>query len=232
MAATKLQKALYGPSLTEVAFGALLGLLVGVVVACVYLVFKPVLTVKEMPKEPASNVVYFLLGADSNAKSKTWQAKQKQFLTGGRVQLVEDELNAWAATLGGAAPGEAAKAAKPGDQAGQPAPTGFVIPAKPNFRLVDGKIQIGMQCTLNWFGLMTDVTVQATGVLSKEGDVFAFVPETVFLGSCPLHFLPLLSTRFVSLISDNEKVPDEVRAAWAKLTEARIEGSTLKLAGR
>jgi hypothetical protein len=241
MAANKIEKALYGPSLVEVILGAILGLLAGVAVACVYLVFKPVLTVREMPKEPVRNAVYFLPGAESNAKSKSWQVKQKQFLAGTRVQLVEDELNAWATTIklptaaAPAAPAKPAKPAKPGEKAEKPsapAPDGFVIPAKPNFRIANGKMQIGLQCTLNWYGIMTDVTVQATGDLQKEGDVFAFVPETVYLGSCPLHLLPMLPGLLISHITANEPVPDDFKAAWAKLSEAKIEGSTLKLAGQ
>ena len=38
MADKKLEKALYGPSMTEVALGAVLGLIVGVLAACVYLI--------------------------------------------------------------------------------------------------------------------------------------------------------------------------------------------------
>ena len=235
MAANKIEKALYGPSMIEVIFGAILGLIVGVVAACVYLVFKPVLTVREMPKAPVANTVYYLPGVDSKAKSKDWQVKQKQFLAGGKVQLVEDELNAWASTLAdtssttSAAP---AKPTKPGEKPAKPVPEGFVIPAKPNFRIHDGKLQIGTQCTLNWYGLMTDVTVQATGVLLKEGDMFVFVPESVYLGSCPLHYLPMVPGLLLSHLTSAERVTDDLRAAWAKLSDARIDGSTLKLGGQ
>ena len=36
-------------------------------------------------------------GGDANTKSKSWTAKQKQFIAGTTITLVEDELNAWAA---------------------------------------------------------------------------------------------------------------------------------------
>jgi len=240
MAANKLEKALYGPSLVEVILGAILGLLVGVLVACVYLVFRPVQTVPAMPKEPLRNVVYYIPGVDSNAKGKSWQAKHQQFLAGARVSLVEDELNEWASSLkmptaaAPAAPAKPAKPAKPGEKPEPPkapAPDGFVIPSKPNFRIANGKLQIGMQCTLNWYGVMTDVTLQATGGLQKDGDAFVFVPETVYLGSCPLHLLPMIPGLLVSHISAYEPVADDFKAAWAKLTDVKIEGSTLKLAG-
>ena len=96
--------------MTEVALGAVLGLIAGVLVACVYLVFKPVSQVKEMPPEDKiqKSMVYFIPGNESNAKSRGWQAKQKQILGSPTftLDLVEDELNAWANTLAApAAPG-------------------------------------------------------------------------------------------------------------------------------
>lgn len=236
MADNKINKALYGPSMLEVVLGAALGLLVGVVFAGVYLVFKPVQQVKEMPKEPSRSMVYYLPGSESSAKSKGWQAKQKQFLAGARIQVVEDELNAWSASLSSppAKPAKPADKPKPGDKPAakpdEPAPDGFVIPAKPNFRIIGDKLQIGLKCTLNWYGYMTEVTVQATGGFRKEGDQFVFAPDTVYLGSCPLHMLPAASTPLVDHIISKEKVSDEIGAAWAKLNQVTIEGGALKLA--
>src|SRR5688500_75518 len=65
MADKKIEKALYGPSTTEVALGAILGLAAGLLAACVYLVFRPVLQVKEMPKEDdvVRGAIYFIPGS-------------------------------------------------------------------------------------------------------------------------------------------------------------------------
>jgi hypothetical protein len=230
MATKNIDKELYGPSVTEVALGAVLGLLAGVLVACVYLVFKPVEQVKELPKEPARSVVYYLPGAESNAKSRGWQAKQKQFLAGTSITVVEDELNAWAATL--SAPAAAKPGAKPAPAANpdvaKPAPEGLIIPYAPNFKVVGDKLQIGLKCTLNWYGLTYDTTVIATGGFGKSGDQVAFVTEKFYLGSCPMHLLPGLSGLIGSYVLSKEKVPDEVRTAWTKLTEATIEGGAVK----
>src|SRR3954453_10720944 len=103
MADKKIEKAPYGPSMTEAALGSVLGLVAGVLAAGIYLVFKPVMPVKEMPKDDkvVKGMVYFLPGSESNAKSRGFAAKQKQILTSPKfsVDLVEDELNAWANTL-------------------------------------------------------------------------------------------------------------------------------------
>lgn len=239
MADKKLEKALYGPSMTEVALGAVLGLVVGVLGACVYLVFKPVAQVKELPKEPLRSVVYYIPGNDSNAKSRGWQAKQKQFLAGNTaiISVVEEELNAWGNTLAGpAAAAPPPKSAKPGAKpapaadAPKPAVDGVFNPSRPNFHIVEGKLQIGGKCLLNWYGLTYEVTYLTTGTFSKSGDTVSFVADKVYLGSCPLHLLPAASGPLVTHLISKIKVPDEVRAAWAKLNSVTIEGGALKLA--
>ena len=225
--AGKIEKALYGPSMLEVFLGAILGLASGLLVACIYLVFKPVLTVKELPKEQPRGAVYYIPGSESSAKGAAWQNKQKQFLDGKSVQVNEDELNVWASSLKTPA---APTAAKPGDAASKaPPPTGIVIPSKPNFKMAGDKLQIGMKCTLNWSGLMTDVTLQSTGNFRKEGDTYIYVPETLYLGSCPLHLLPAAAGSFVSFVTNKQTVPDEFRAAWHNLGGVVVVGGALKL---
>jgi hypothetical protein len=200
MADAKIEKALYGPSMTEVALGAILGLIAGVLVAGVYLVFKPVSQVKEMPAEDkiVKSMVYFIPGNESSAKSRGWQAKQKQIISSPTftLDLVEDELNAWANTLAAPAP-----APKPGAPAGAPAPAGDGIfnPGKPNFKVITGnKLQISAKCVLNWYGLTKEVTVIATGTFAKSGDTVSFAAETLHLGSCPVHLLPSVGAPLMS----------------------------------
>lgn len=231
MADKKLEKALYGPSTTEVILGAILGLLAGVAVACVYLVFKPVPTVKEMPKEPVRGMVYFLPGSDSRAKSKDWEAKLKQFQSGASIQVNEDELNAWIAAQKNPVPAKPAAAGAPTAAAPTaPAAEGFVIPGTPNVRITGGILQVGLPCKLNWFGLATDVTVQARGTFQKSGEQYVFVPQSIHLGSCPLHVLPGIGGLLLGHIVEKQKFSDDLRAAWAKLGEVSIAGGTLSLA--
>lgn len=223
----KIEKALYGPSATEVALGAVLGLIAGVLTACVYLVFKPVSQVREMPKEPVRGMLYYLPGSDSSAKSRNWSAKQKQLVAGTSVSLVEDELNAWATSTFGAAP----RAPAPGGKAGDASATsgGILQPGTPNFKIVDGKLQIGTKCVLNWYGLTHEVIVISTGVFERSGDRFVFKPETLHLGSCPLHLLPAVSGPVFDHLVGKKKIPDELRSAWVKVDDVVIEGTTLKL---
>jgi hypothetical protein len=246
MADKKLEKALYGPSVTEVALGAVLGLIVGVVAACAYLVFKPVLQVKELPKEPVRSVVYFIPGSENSAKSRGWQAKEKLLIDGKGITLNEDELNAWASSLGApsaTAPSAAKPAAKPAPNAAEkpkaadkpddsknaPADS-LLVPSAPNFRIIGDRLQIGMKCTLNWAGMTYDVTVQATGVFRKAGEGFEFAPDKVYLGSCPLHLVPAASGFLISSLMAKQKISDDLRVALTKLTAVTVEGGALKLA--
>ncbi len=230
MADKKIEKALYGPSLTEVALGAVLGLIAGVLAAGVYLVFKPVSPVKEMPKDDkvVKGMVYFIAGNESNAKSRGLPAKQKQMLGNPTftIDLVEDELNAWANTLSAPAPA----APKPGAPAGSaPAGDGIFNPGKPNFRIVGDKLQIGAKCVLNWYGLTHEVMVVTTGTFKTSGETVVYSPSTLYLGSCPVHLLPALAGPLMNHLISKEKVPDEMRAAWLKVDSATIENGVLKL---
>jgi hypothetical protein len=237
MANKKIEKALYGPSMTEVALGAVLGLVAGVLIACVYLVFKPVTQLKEMPKEPVRGTIYYIPGAESNTKGKTWTAKQKAFIAGTSITVVEDELNAWAlsAFAGGApaTPPPAPKAgAKPADKPADPAVAGLngiFNPGTPNFKITDGKMQIGFKCILNWYGLTKEVLVVTTGTMTKSGDKVVYSPHTLYLGSCPVHLIPALAGPLMANMIEKKKAPDAINSAWAKVTDAAIEGNTLKL---
>lgn len=231
MADKKIEKALYGPSTTEVALGAILGLIAGLLVACVYLVFKPVLQVKEMPKEPVRGAIYYIPGSELSAKARNWTTKQRQWVAGNNIEVVEDELNAWSAATFGAG---AVKppAGKDGAGGGGGGYDGIFNPGTPNFKIADGQMQIGFKCVLNWYGLTSEVIVLTTGTLKPSGDDFVFSPDTFYLGSCPLHLMPSLSTPLMKHLIGKKKVPDEIKSAWAKQTGAAIEGSTLKLTMR
>ncbi|HEX2862720.1 MAG TPA: hypothetical protein VHN79_13825 [Lacunisphaera sp.] len=225
----KIEKALYGPSTTEVALGALLGLVAGVLVACVYLVFKPVAVVKEMPKETVRGMVYYIAGSDSNAKGRTWSAKQKQFVAGTSVSVVEDELNAWAISVFGddrVRPKSAAAGATPAPGAED---NDIFQPGTPNFKIAEGKVQIGFKCILNWYGLTHEVMVVTTGEFVHSGDRFVYKPDTFHLGSCPLHLLPAIAEPVFAHFLEKRKIPDEIKSAWVKVDDVAIEGGTLKL---
>lgn len=245
MANKKIEKALYGPSTIEVAIGAVLGLLLGVAAAAVFLVFKPVQLAKEKPKEPEKGVVYYWTGrADAN-KARAWQEKFAAFEKGGTVMLTEDELNAWATSISGAAVKPAAKPetkpAKPAekpktdekgasaDAAAASSDSEFVSASGLNFRLEDGRLHLGARVTLNYYGLGKEVVLQAKGGFARSGDSFVFQPDEVYLGSCPVSSIPGVTGALTKALVAKAKVSDEFRAAWMKITDLSVEGDLVKV---
>jgi hypothetical protein len=80
MISRKIEKALHGPSLTEVVLGVVLSLILGAALAFAYLVLKPVVIAKEMPKERLAGVVYYIEGGRDINRSKQWMRKKQLFL--------------------------------------------------------------------------------------------------------------------------------------------------------
>lgn len=235
-----MNQALHGPGTIEVALGAVLGLTLGAVVAAAYLVLKPVVVVTQMPTERSLTSVYYQPGSANKAKSTDWPAKQNQFIAGTTVQVTEDELNAWS-LAGGTPPRNAkAKPVEAGQSSGGPQPATatkkelpvtdtFLTTKVPNFRIVGDALQIGWRCTLNAFGLTREVALVATGHFETSGAQVSFVSDKVFLGSCPLHWLPGASSELLAYVFKNQKTPDNIRLAWAKCTAASVVDGGLKL---
>jgi len=95
----KLERALYGPTLYEITFGVILSVLLGAALAISFLVFKPALTVQEMPKEDerVRGATYYVTGTADTVKSKQWMRKRQLLMesTPGEVAFTEDDLNMW-----------------------------------------------------------------------------------------------------------------------------------------
>ncbi len=226
---SKLNRAVHGPSWAEVILGAILSLILGVVVGVLLLVIKPVATVKELPKEPVSGLVYYVEGVrgDSN-KAKQVMAKRRDLADGQAIKLTEDEVNAFivvTSTPVAAAPQKGAQGKPEAAASSETVTTGM-----PNVRIRNGVMQVAVPVTINLWGVEQKVIAQARGGFEKQSDGFAFVPAEVYVGSCPIQRLPFLNTYVREKVLTPKSVPDEVRAAWSKLTNVSIEGNTLNLA--
>ena len=222
---TKIDRALYGPSWTEVIFGALLSLVLGVVLAVAYLITKPVTTVKEMPKEPVTGMVYHIEGSKDGTRGRSWVAKRQQLVAGLSVTLSEDELNTAVTAVNAPAPRKAGAKEEPVAEA---KPGAFTAGA-PNFRIRDQALQIAVPVTINTLDLGLNVLVQARGDFEKQGDQFVFNPKSLLVGSCPVEKIPGLSTIIMNKFVGTQKMPEDIAGAWAKLANVSIDGTKLKL---
>ena len=223
---SKLRRKLDGPGWVEVFFGAALSLLLGVVFAVAFLVFKPVTTVKELPKEPEKNTVYFIEGSRETSKTRQVTAKRTQMAQGQSLVLNHDELN----TL--VMPPKVPRDPKNLELSKEEEADEMITPGLPNFRMQDGVMQIGVPVTLKAYDTEHEVIMQTRGSFAKVGDTVVFQPKELYVGSCPLERLPAVRDYVVKQIFAKSKLPDEVVALWQNVDEATIEGSMLRLTAR
>lgn len=210
-----------GPSWAEVIFGAILSLVLGVVIGALLLVFRPVVTVKEEPKERERGVVYYVEGVRDPSKARQALAKRKTFVDGQSISVTEEEINALIAPAP-AAPAQGEK--KEGDTA---AASEYVKTGTPVVRVHEGFMQIGLPVTVDFLG--TKLVAQAQGSLVKQGDIFVFEPQTMYLGSCPVNRVPYLSGLVRERVLKAYPLPEDIKQAWGKLANATIDGKTVKL---
>jgi hypothetical protein len=220
----KIDRALYGPSWTEVILGACLSLLLGVVLAAAYLVTKPVETVREMPKEPIPGQIYLVEGSKDGTKGRQWKAKQLQLSAGTSVNLTEDELNTAVAAWN--APKAKPAGAKEEEKAAEAEKLAL---GAVNFRIRGGEMQVAVPVTLNVLGLGTTVMVHAIGGFEKDGDQFVFKPSQMFVGSCQVQRLPTVSALIMNKVKATQALPAELGAAWRSLANVTIDGAQLQL---
>ena len=233
---TKTERALRGPGLFEITLGVVLSIALGVVLAVVHLVFLPAETVKEMPKDTVAGTVYYLEGSTDTNKSKQWSRKRQMLVEAGPadVSFSEEELNAWIASVIPQTKAKVAPAAKPATPAKAEAPKSdasgvSIVPDRPNFRIRNGVLQLGIPSTINFFGMSMPLVVQARGRFSKASDGFAFNADELYVGSLPAQSVPGLKEFMIRRAVAAQDIPDDLRAAWGKLTLVAVEGSVLHL---
>jgi len=208
-----------------------LSVVLGVLLAAVFLILKPIAAVKELPKQTVAGEVYYIEGSRDSAKARQAALKQKVFLQGRSVTVNEDELNTLLAS--GTAPAAPKPAAKPGDKAkpaAEPPAEKALTEGSPNFRIRDGVLQIGLPLRVSLLGFDQKVILIARGnAFTKTGDAFVFEPGEFYVGSCPLQRLPALQGILVKRLLAATSVPEPLAAAWGRVSNVAVDGATLKL---
>lgn len=211
------------PSVAEVALGAALSIILGCALGAGLLVIKPVLKVKEIPKDAPANAVYYIEGSRDYNRTADVAAKRKAFAAGESVELSEGELNVLLGSLAQQAPAQ-----KPGDKGPPPDAKTLDVGAL-NARIHDGKLQLSDTVTVNAMGATFSYIVQATGGFERRDSGFVFVPETFYVGGCPLQRLPLVKDYLLRKLIFAQPAPEDLAAAWPKLAGVAIEGPMLSL---
>lgn len=214
------------PGWFQVTFGALLSAILGVALGAAVLVARPAVVVKQEPKEREKGSVYYIEGSRDGSKGRQALAKRQAFLAGESITVNEDEINTLvAAALKAGAPGTPPAAAPAGGAA--PTDSEYFSAGVPSVRIREGSLQLGVP--LGTSLLAQKVIFQAHGGFTKTGDGFVFVPNSMWLGSCPVDRLPFVAGYVRERILAEYPMPPDLKAAWAKLTDVTVDGSTLKL---
>jgi hypothetical protein len=224
----KVQK---GPSWFEVGLGAVLSVLLGIVLGAAYLVEKPVAKVTSIPKDAPTDAVFYIEG--SRDSGGVVEQKRKEFASGQSVTVSEGELNGFISSYSKvSAPPPPPPAAKPGDKAPPPAPSSdqkILDVGVLNTRITGGKLQLGTSVTVSLFGFSTSVIVQATGTISRSGSGFVFDPERFYVGGCPMTRLLIVKDYAMKKLLFAQPPPDDVVAAWSKLSDVTLSGTSMTL---
>ncbi len=198
----------------------------GVLIAGIYLAFKPVKMVdastaaaaKETPGE--RNVVTYIPGNPGHPSGQQWRVRERAFVekapTG--VAIIEQDVNRWVATTYGSSD----RRVKFDEYDLE------IDPGLPLFRINGSDFQIGLEYRVTWGEADKSVVTQARGRFEKSGDRHVFVPTKVYVGSCPLP--GPLGKMFVGKFVGAYPVPDNVEASWKAVTSVKVEENQLKLA--
>jgi len=187
--------------------------------------------VKELPKEPAKDTVYYVEGGRDSTKSREATNKEKLFLGGHSVVFNEHELNVLVVqhTSGAGAKTKPVPKAKPNEPPPPPPEDPLLSLGAPNFRVRENVLQVGAPLRLNALGFEGQFIVQARGGFTKEGDQFVYSPSEIYVGSFPLHRVPALQALVLKRFAAKLAAPAEYTAAWHKLANATVAGSAVKL---
>jgi hypothetical protein len=238
----KIERALHGPSWTEVFFGAFLSLVLGVALGALLLLLRPAIQVKTLPKpeDRPRGAVYYMEGSRDATRGREGMAKLRAFVDGKSVAVTEDEVNAVLIAATKSGPGGAAKAGekKPVEKkvAGKDAKSleftkieETLAVGTPNVRIREGVMQVAAPVTVNLFGITEKLIVQARGGFVKQGDMFVFEPAQIFLNSCAVERIPVVAAYMRSKLLAAHPIPEDLLAAWRKLTTVAIDDNTLRL---
>ena len=203
--------------------GILLWGSVGVFIAALFLIMKPVNEVRRMPGEDDIKPgVYYIEGQRSGIDGAGWVAKRNDLISEVPFELAlnEQEFNQWSSLSFGDRRKELMVEYS----------TVKIEPGIPLFRIADDTLQVGIPVEISGIGENRRIILQATGTFVEEKDPgYQFQPDKVYLGSCRIPNFQGVSSLVVSGLAEVMSFPEDVRSAWPTITTAQVEGDVVKL---
>jgi hypothetical protein len=216
----KMDRALNGPGMFEIVFGVILSLVLGVLLAALHLVFKPVEVAKKPPESPTPGQVYMIEGSVNSGKARQWTRKRQMLADGAAADVTfnEEELNAWMAS------------ATPQPQKGAlESADATYIPEKVNFRIQGGVLQVGLLGKVVLLGMNRDLVFHTRGTFVEGGGGYEFSAEELYVGSLPTHKVPGLTPFLIKRAMAAQALPEDLMATWKKLKLVAVEDDVLRL---
>jgi hypothetical protein len=212
-----LQRALVGPSIFEILFGAFASLLLGVAIAFAWLIGSGE-TLNNPPTEGARiNPIPYVAGDfAAPGTNRNWERKQQAFLEGqsGQLAFSESELNEWSASA--------------------PSPSATDTPVDPlistgrlNFRIHDGTLQVATPATATFLGRKLEGVLQSRGGFVATEAGLRFEPRETYFGSLAVHRFPNVHRWLLTRVSRQPLVPEDVLGSWNRVNRAAVEGEFL-----
>src|SRR5690606_40389751 len=106
---------------------------------------------------------------------------------------------------------------------------GLFAPERINFRIRDDVFQAGMLGKFNIAGWTPNMVFQTRGKFEPGESGFKYTPDELYLGSLPVHKVPMLAPFFVKRVLAAQELPEDVTDTWEKLKLVAVEGNVLRL---
>jgi hypothetical protein len=215
----KIERALHGPGPFEIILGVVFSITLGIALAWLHLMFKPVPVVTKPPEGAAPGEVYFLEGSANSGKARQWVRKRQMLAegNGADVTLTEDELNAWMAS------------ATPKAQAAAGATPGLFTPDRINVRIQAGVLQVGVTGKVSALGLTRDLVVQTRGKFVPGPAGFEFTADEFYIGALPVHLIPGLTHEIIHRVVAAQDLSEDLKTAWKQMKLVAVEENVLRL---
>lgn len=215
----KMDRAQNGPGMFEILFGVILSITLGVLLAALHLVFKPVEVVNRPPEELVPGQVYFIEGSVNSSKAQQWKRKRQMLVEGASADVTfsEEELNSWMAS-------STAQLSKDEENA-----TALFEPERVNFRIQGGALQVGLLGKVAAVGVSHDLVFQTRGTFVEGTEGYVFDPKEFFVGSLPVHRVPGLTSLLMKRVTAAQELPEDLKETWRKLKLVAVEDNVLRL---
>ena len=195
--------------------GALVGVVIGGLVAAIFLVTHPVKVVTEVPEKFEPAMHYVLKGRTGGGDAWKYKANELQEGTG-EVTFLETELNRWAASFKTDFPEEK--------------PSLYIEPQRPVFRLEGDKLLVSAPAEAGFGAWKRTITLSLEGEFVPDQSTLRIEPDQLYLGS--LRVIGPAKNLVWKKISSAYTLDEEFESLWSSVGTANIQESQLILTAK